>query len=188
MAESVSVKDTLYWNRVAEAALTQEMAFVQLYDAFFPVIYRRLLAKSCNIELTEEAVSRAFVKMYEHLGTFDAGKASFATWLACIADNEMKMLYRGKSYARTEAWPDDFQPPAPTEEEPEVYALRREQQDELKAALADVDQANITVRNFPMSVAELRKRLKLKEGGDVYIFATTISDEGHQLLVCRKKT
>ena len=41
---------------------------------------------------------------------------------------------------------------------------------------------------FPMSVAELRKRLKLKEGGDVYIFATTISDEGHQLLVCRKKT
>ena len=59
---------------------------------------------------------------------------------------------------------------------------------ELKAALADVDQANITVRNFPMSVAELRKRLKLKEGGDVYIFATTISDEGHQLLVCRKKT
>ncbi len=59
---------------------------------------------------------------------------------------------------------------------------------ELKATLADVDQANITVRNYPMSVAELRKRLKLKEGGDVYIFATTISDEGHQLLVCRKKT
>lgn len=59
---------------------------------------------------------------------------------------------------------------------------------ELKAALADVDRANITVRNFPMSVAELRKRLKLKEGGDVYIFASTISDEGHQLLVCRKKT
>lgn len=59
---------------------------------------------------------------------------------------------------------------------------------ELKATLADVDQANITVRNFPISVAELRKRLKLKEGGDVYIFATTISDEGHQLLVCRKKT
>ena len=111
---------------------------MQLYDAFFPVIYRRLLAKSCNIELTEEAVSRAFVKMYEHLGMFDAGKASFATWLTCIADNEMKMLYRGKSYARTEAWPDDFQPPAPTEEEPEVYALRREQQDELKAALAQL--------------------------------------------------
>ena len=59
---------------------------------------------------------------------------------------------------------------------------------ELIAALADIDKANITVRNFPMSVAELRKRLKLKEGGEVYIFATTIANEGHQLLVCRKKT
>lgn len=59
---------------------------------------------------------------------------------------------------------------------------------ELKAALADIDKANITVRNFPMSVAELRKRLKLKGGGEVYIFATTIANEGHQLLVCRKKT
>ena len=59
---------------------------------------------------------------------------------------------------------------------------------ELKAALAGIDKANITVRNFPMSVAELRKRLKLKEGGEVFIFATTIANEGHQLLVCRKKT
>ena len=27
----------------------------------------------------------------------------------------------------------------------------------------DMDKANITIRNFPLSVAELRKRLKLKE-------------------------
>ena len=59
---------------------------------------------------------------------------------------------------------------------------------ELKSALAGIDKANIAVRNFPMSVAELRKRLKLKEGGEVFIFATTIANEGHQLLVCRKKT
>lgn len=59
---------------------------------------------------------------------------------------------------------------------------------ELKAALEGCDRANITVRNFPMSVAELRKRLKLKDGGDVYIFATTLARLGHQLLVCRKKS
>ena len=57
---------------------------------------------------------------------------------------------------------------------------------ELKAALAGIDRANITVRNFPMSVVELRKKLKLKDGGDVFIFATTIADEGHQLFICRK--
>ena len=57
---------------------------------------------------------------------------------------------------------------------------------ELKDALAGIDRANITVRNFPMSVAELRKKLKLKDGGDVFIFATTVAGEGHQLFVCRK--
>ena len=57
---------------------------------------------------------------------------------------------------------------------------------ELKAALADIDRANITVRNFPMSVAELRKRLKLKDGGDLYLFATTIAGHQHQLFLCRK--
>jgi hypothetical protein len=59
---------------------------------------------------------------------------------------------------------------------------------ELKDALEGIDRANITVRNFPMSVAELRKRLKLKDGGDVYIFATTVSSQGHQLFICRKKS
>ena len=59
---------------------------------------------------------------------------------------------------------------------------------ELKEALAGIDRANITVRNFPLSVAELRKRLKLKDGGDVYVFATTVAGQGHQLFICRKKS
>ena len=57
---------------------------------------------------------------------------------------------------------------------------------EVKKALKDVSRANISVRNFPMSVAELRRRLKLKDGGDVYLFATTVERRGHQLFVCRK--
>jgi 16S rRNA G966 N2-methylase RsmD len=57
---------------------------------------------------------------------------------------------------------------------------------ELKEALTGIRQANIAVRNFPLSVAELRKRLKLQDGGDTYIFATTVADKGHQLLICRK--
>lgn len=57
---------------------------------------------------------------------------------------------------------------------------------ELKEALAGVSRANIAVRNFPMTVAELRKRLKLKDGGDVYIFATMVENHGYRLFVCRK--
>ena len=58
---------------------------------------------------------------------------------------------------------------------------------ELKQALAGIRKANIAVRNFPLSVAELRKRLNLQDGGDVFIFATTVANQGHQLVICRKK-
>src|SRR5574344_1676296 len=57
---------------------------------------------------------------------------------------------------------------------------------ELKENLTGMDRANITVRNFPMTVDALRKRLKLKEGGDRYVFATTRGDREHLLLICRK--
>lgn len=47
-------------------------------------------------------------------------------------------------------------------------------------------QANITVRNFPLSVPELRKRLKMKEGGNDYIFATTLQESSLVLILCHK--
>lgn len=47
-------------------------------------------------------------------------------------------------------------------------------------------QANLTVRNFPLSAEELRKRLKLKEGGDTYLFATTLADGQKALIRCVK--
>lgn len=46
--------------------------------------------------------------------------------------------------------------------------------------------ANITVRNFPDSVAEIRKKTGLKEGGPHYLFATTDQHQRHVLLVCEK--
>lgn len=52
--------------------------------------------------------------------------------------------------------------------------------------LSGLSQANITVRNFPISVAELRKRIKLKDGGDVYLFATTLNDGKRVLIKCKR--
>ena len=57
---------------------------------------------------------------------------------------------------------------------------------ELRKALVGIEKANIATRNFPISVAELRKRLKIKDGGDVYIFATTTAEGEHLLLISRK--
>ena len=58
---------------------------------------------------------------------------------------------------------------------------------EIKDLLADVKQANLTLRNFPATVHDLRKRLKLAEGGTTYLFATTIGQQ-KMLIRCRKCT
>ncbi len=68
----------------------------------------------------------------------------------------------------------------------QVVATTSMNKKELRQNLSDVTQANITVRNFPLTVQQLRQKLKLKDGGDVYIFATTVSDGSHKLFLCRK--
>ena len=45
---------------------------------------------------------------------------------------------------------------------------------------------NISKRNFPNSVNEIRKKLGLNDGGNDYIFATTLMNEEKRLLICRK--
>ena len=67
-----------------------------------------------------------------------------------------------------------------------IYAVSSMNKKEVRKVLADISQANIAVRNFPLSVAELRKRLKLKDGGDTYIFATTVGERSHTLIICKK--
>lgn len=46
--------------------------------------------------------------------------------------------------------------------------------------------ANITARNFPLKAEELRAKLKVGDGGDVYIFAAKCNRDDNTLLVCRK--
>lgn len=67
-----------------------------------------------------------------------------------------------------------------------IIAVSSFNKKELKRHLSGITKANIATRNFPLSVAELRKRLKLKDGGEIYIFATTLSDESHVLVITEK--
>ena len=57
---------------------------------------------------------------------------------------------------------------------------------ELRQTLGNITKANIAVRNFPMTAEQLRKRLRLSDGGEDYIFATTDDKGKHVLLVCNK--
>jgi hypothetical protein len=67
-----------------------------------------------------------------------------------------------------------------------IIAVSSFNKKELKRHLSGITKANIAIRNFPLSVAELRKRLKLKDGGETYIFATTLSNESHVLVITEK--
>ena len=67
-----------------------------------------------------------------------------------------------------------------------IIAVSSFNKKELKRQLSGITKANIATRNFPLSVAELRKRLKQKDGGETYIFATTLSDESHVLVITEK--
>lgn len=47
-------------------------------------------------------------------------------------------------------------------------------------------QLNIATRNFRLSPDELKKRLKVRDGGDCYLFATTLANAEQVLLLTRK--
>ena len=68
----------------------------------------------------------------------------------------------------------------------QILSISSMNKQDLRTHLKDIESANISVRNFPMSVDMLRKKLKLKDGGNVYIFATTTTSGEHRLFICRK--
>jgi len=53
-------------------------------------------------------------------------------------------------------------------------------------AALQFEKANITIRNFPVSVAEIRKKHKIKEGGNLYLFFITDLNNKRQILKCIK--
>lgn len=67
----------------------------------------------------------------------------------------------------------------------ELQAVCKPDRKALQAVLPQL-KANLTVRNFPQSVDDLRKKLGLQDGGDVYILATTLLNGDKRLLVTRK--
>lgn len=60
------------------------------------------------------------------------------------------------------------------------------QSKDVKRIMGKQAKANITVRNFPESVDALRKRLGIQDGGNIYLFATTLFNEKKVMIECEK--
>lgn len=54
-----------------------------------------------------------------------------------------------------------------------------------KEAVGKYPQANVAVRNFPLSAEELCRKGRIKDGGDIYLFATTVGSE--KMLIYSRK-
>lgn len=67
----------------------------------------------------------------------------------------------------------------------EVQAVTKLDKKELQKYLFE-NKANIAVRNFPISVDEIRKKIGVKEGGNIFLFATTDCENKKVVLVCKK--
>ena len=127
----------MYWNNLAVRAVHDEDAFTELYKQFFPRVYKFIYTKTADAELTDEIISKTFLKMFEKLSTYNPTRAAFSTWLFQIALNELKMYWRSKNYRgeHEENWSEDFNPAAPDFEEPEQKMLQAETQELIKEAL-----------------------------------------------------
>lgn len=53
-------------------------------------------------------------------------------------------------------------------------------------AAVNFDKANVAIRNFPESVESLRKKWRIKEGGELYVFFTTTVNDRKIMVVCEK--
>lgn len=134
-------KSIAYWNNLAVEAITDEEAFTELYNHFFPRVYKFLLSKTADSDIADEIISNTFLKMYEHLREYDSQRAAFSTWLYKIAENELKMFWRSKSRRANheetfdEELEEEFEATAPEFQEPENKILQAEREMQIRRAL-----------------------------------------------------
>ena len=130
-------KTISYWNNLAVEAVTDEDAFTEIYNHFFPRVYKFILAKTTDADTTDEIISNTFLKMYEHLQNYNPQKAAFSTWLFSIAENEIKMFWRSKYHRADyeEEFDEEFDPAAPEFDEPENQILQSEREIQIRRAL-----------------------------------------------------
>ena len=124
-----------YYSELAQRATTDEAAFEELYEYFFPRVYNFIFARLKNSADTDDVTSITFMKMNENLDRYDPTKAAFSTWLFRIASNAIIDSTRRSSNTQETEWEEFFDPAAPESQEPERQMIRKETNRELLAAL-----------------------------------------------------
>ncbi len=124
-----------YYDTLARRATTDEEAFEELYEYFFPRVYNFIYARLKNSADADDVTSTTFLKMNENLESYNPERAAFSTWLFRIANNAIIDHTRRLDRNKESEWEEFFDPAAPEHEEPERQMINSETSRELLAAL-----------------------------------------------------
>ena len=124
-----------YYNSLARKATTDEEAFEELYEYFFPRVYNFIYARLKNSADADDVTSTTFLKMNENLESYDPERAAFSTWLFRIANNAIIDHTRRSDKNNETEWDEFLDPAAPENEEPERQMINSETSRGLLAAL-----------------------------------------------------
>jgi len=154
--------DNSYYNELAQRATTDEEAFEELYEHFFPRVYNFIYARLKNSADADDVTSITFMKMNENLESYNPAVAAFSTWLFRIASNAIIDHTRRHDKNQETEWDEFFDPAAPEYQEPEAQAMTKEGNRELLAALDKLNERErriVELRYFSeidtRSIAEL---------------------------------
>lgn len=128
-----------YYSALAQRATTDEQAFEELYEYFFPRVYNFIYARLKNSADADDVTSTTFMKMNENLECYDSSKAAFSTWLFRIATNALIDHTRRRDKSEETEWEEFFDPAAPEYQEPEAQTLAQESNNELLTALGKLN-------------------------------------------------
>lgn len=130
----------VYYNRLAMRAVTDESAFNELYEFFFPRVYNYVFGQLKNAAAADDVTSETFIKAIRSLDSYDSARAAFSTWLFRIAKNTLINYTKWRSYRLDAEWDDNLSPTAPATETPEARAVASETNTELLAALRELSE------------------------------------------------
>lgn len=88
-------------RRLIERARTYPLAFGELFDRYYDEIYRYLLHRTANVELTRDITSDVFHIALKKLWLFRWKQVPFSAWLFRIATNEVNGYFRKHKNYRT---------------------------------------------------------------------------------------
>ena len=157
-----------YYDKLAQRATTDEDAFEELYEYFFPRVYNFIYARVKNSADADDITSMTSMKMNENLERYNPAQAAFSTWLFRIALNSIIDHTRRVEKNQETEWEEFFDPAAPSYQEPEAQVLDREGHRELFAAIDKLNERErqiVELRYFSdMDTRIIAAILQMSEG------------------------